>query len=149
VVNAVLLGAAVSFVTRVDICSSGHTTEIICFFDCPMVAAIVLAMDDEPPAVADASAVAVALTSTLTFTGSGIGTGIDAETVVLAECDAVEENDRSLSLLVDSVFLLLKPVSILKEAPCVLLATMRQKPRMVVSGDASPCNNFMTSAEST
>jgi len=104
VVNAVLLGAAVSFVTRVDICSSGHTTEINCFFDCDIVEAIVLAMDDEPPAVADASAVAVALTSTLTFIGSGIGTGIDAETVVLAECDAVEENDRSLSLLVDSVF---------------------------------------------
>jgi len=117
---------------NVSVCSSGHWTVIISFFDCPIVEAAVLAMDDEPPEVTDPATVAVA---DAFFSAGPFPT--DADTVTAADAVAVAENCDADSLVVDSLYLLLKPVSILIEAPCVLLATRRQKPRMILSTAAS------------
>jgi len=115
----------------VVICSSGHWTVISSFFDCDNAEAAVLAMDDEPPAVTEPATVAVA---------EALAPADSAATVTAAEAVAVEENCDAASLVVDSLYLLLKPVSILIAAPCVLLATRRQKPRMVLS-TAAACGN--------
>ena len=112
----------------VSVCSSGHWTVIISVFDCPIVEAAVLAMDDEPPEVTDPPTVAVA---------DAEAPADSAATVTAADAEAVAENCDADSLVVDSLYLLLKPVSILIEAPCVLLATRRQKPRMILSTAAS------------
>merc|ERR1719265_2159697 len=117
--------------TDVSIVSSGHWTVIIWFFDCPIAEAAVLAMDDEPPAVTEPETVALIEPS---------APPPDAFTSTDAEAVAVAENCDAVSLVVDSLYLLLNPVSILMEAPCVLLATRRQKPRMVLS-TATFCGN--------
>jgi len=114
---------------NVSVCSSGHWTVIISFFDCPIVEAAVLAMDDEPPEVTDPATEAVA--------DADCPDSASADTVTAADAVAVAENCDADSLVVDSLYLLLKPVSILIEAPCVLLATRRQKPRMILSTAAS------------
>jgi len=101
---------------------------IISVFDWPIVEAAVLAMDDEPPEVTDPPTVAVA---------DAEAPADSAATVTAADAEAVAENCDADSLVVDSLYLLLKPVSILIEAPCVLLATRRQKPRMILSTAAS------------
>lgn len=120
--------------------SSGHWTEIISVFDCPIVEATVLATDEEPPAVTESP--------TSTFFSAFVPGAIGADTVLLAETDTSVENDFSSDLVVESEFELVKPVCILTEAPCVLLATRRQKPRMVVSAGESAANCVRTSFES-
>jgi len=112
----------------VSVCSSGHWTVIISVFDWPIVEAAVLAMDDEPPEVTDPPTVAVA---------DAEAPADSAATVTAADAEVVAENCDADSLVVESLYLLLKPVSILIEAPCVLLATRRQKPRMILSTAAS------------
>jgi len=126
--------------TIVDMDSSGHWTVIVSAFDCPIVAAIVLAIEEEPPAETE---------SPTDFVVEAPGpTGGFAPTFELAVIDTSAENDFSSDLVVESLFELLKPVCSLTEAPCVLLATMRQKPRIVLSCDASGANCVRTSAES-
>jgi len=127
--NLVLFIPLLPFVTIVVNRSSGHWTAIISDSDCPIVDVAVFAMDEEPPELA-----ANPIATEPLPPASGEAPEV---TVTLAESDASAENAFAFSLLTESVFVLEKPVSIMTEAPCVLLATRRHKPRMVLSGAKS------------
>jgi len=114
---------------------------VISVLDCAIAEAALFAMENEPPEEEETPAVAVPATEAFP------GPLALAETS--AEAEIPVENDLVADLLTEVSFALVKPVSIATEAPCVLLATRRQKPLMVLSGCVDGGKSFLTSGEST